>query len=176
MSDEFSSELKIPEERVAILIGTKGEVKKQLEEQTGCKLDISLDGEVIISSTDGLNVFTAQEIVKAIGRGFNPDVALLLLKPDYAFELVELKDIAGKSKNNLLRMKGRIIGEQGKARREIEHLTDTHLSIYGKTVGIIGEITGASLARQAIGMLIDGAMHKTVYRFLERKKKEILFG
>lgn len=176
MPEEYSSELKIPEERIAVIIGTEGATKKLIEEQTGCKLEISPDGDVIISCSDGFKMFAAQEIVKAIARGFNPDVALLLLKPDYAFELIELKDVAGKSRNTLLRMKGRIIGEKGKSRREIENLTDTHISVYGKTVGIIGEISGASLARQAIGMLIDGAMHKTVYRYLERKKKEIMFG
>ncbi|MBT7332607.1 RNA-processing protein, partial [Candidatus Woesearchaeota archaeon] len=31
---EFSYELKVPEERVAVLIGTDGTTKKQIEEQT----------------------------------------------------------------------------------------------------------------------------------------------
>ena len=32
------------------------------------------------------------------------------------------------------------------------------------------------LARQAVAMLLQGSMHKTVFQFLEKKKKEILFG
>ena len=174
--DEFSYEMKIPEERIAVLIGTDGETKKQIEEETGCLLDISKEGEVTISGDDGINLYTTKEIVKAIARGFNPKIALLLLKPDYAFELIELKDIAGKNKSTMLRMKGRIIGKGGKSREEIERLTNTYISVYGKTVGIIGEGTYTALARQAIGMLLDGAMHRTVYRYLEKKKKEILFG
>jgi ribosomal RNA assembly protein len=173
---EFSYDMKIPEERIAVLIGTDGETKKQIEDESGCSLDISKEGDVTIMGDDGIKLYTTKEIVKAIARGFNPKTALLLLKPDYSFELIELKDIAGKSKSTMLRLKGRIIGKGGKSREEIERLTGTYISIYGKTVGIIGDITYAALARQAIGMLLDGSMHRTVYRFLEKKKKEILFG
>ena len=67
---------------------------------------------------DGIKLFTAREIVKAVARGFNPDIALQLLKPDYTLDLIEMKEITGKSKNNLLRLKGRVIGKGGKAREE----------------------------------------------------------
>jgi ribosomal RNA assembly protein len=174
--EEFSYELKIPEERVAVLVGTDGQTKKEIEEQTGCKLDIDSEGAVTIYGDDGLKLFDAKNICKAIARGFNPKIALLLLKPDYSLELIELKDVAGKSKNELLRLKGRIIGKGGRSREEVERLTNTYIVVYGKTVGIIGEVSWSALARQAVGMLIDGAMHRTVYRFLEKKKKEMLFG
>ena len=121
-------------------------------------------------------MYTTKEIIKAIARGFNPKVALWLLKQDYAFEMIDMKDIAGKSKNMLERLKGRVIGKGGKSREEIERLTETYISVYGKTIGIIGEITQVSIARQAAAMLLQGSMHKTVYSFLEKKKKEILFG
>ncbi len=174
--EELVYEIKIPEERVAVLIGTEGETKKQIEEQAGCQLDISKEGDVTISGDDGLKLFTAKEIVKAVARGFNPNVALQLLKPDYTLEIIDMKDVAGKSKNTMQRLKGRIIGKGGKSREEIERLTETYISIYGKTIAIIGEVPQAALARQAIGMLLDGAMHKTVFRYLEKKKKEMMFG
>jgi ribosomal RNA assembly protein len=176
MSEEFSYELKIPEERVAVLIGTNGETKKLIEKQSGSELDVSKEGDVIITGEDGLKLYTTQDIVKAIGRGFNPKLALLLLKTDYAFEMINMRDIAGKSKNTMERLKGRVIGKGGRAREEMERLTDTNISVYGKTIGIIGETQQVQLARQAIAMLLEGAMHKTVYRFLEKKKKEMLFG
>ena len=175
-NDELFYEVKIPQERVAVLIGKEGETKKQIEELTKTKMDISAEGDVTLSGEDGLMLFTTKEIVKAVARGFNPKVALLLLKTDYALELVDLTDITGKSKSDLLRLKGRLIGKGGKSREEVERLTDTYVSIYGKTVGIIGEIDNVMIARQALGMLLDGAMHKTVYHFLEKKKKEQLFG
>ncbi len=174
--EEFSYELKIPEERVAVLIGTEGATKKKIEDITKSTLTISKEGDVTITGRDALLLYICQDIVKAIGRGFNPKIALLLLKTDYAFELIDMKVIAGKNRNTLERLKGRVIGKGGKAREEIERLTDTNISVYGKTIGIIGEQSHATLAREAVAMLLQGSMHKTVYSFLERKKKEMLFG
>ncbi len=174
--DEFSYELKIPQERVAVLIGKDGETKKDIEEQTGSKLQISKEGDVIITGNDGLKLYTTREIVHAIARGFNPRIALQLMKQDFAFEVIDLKDISGKNKNVMERLKGRVIGTGGKSREEVERLTDTYISVYGKTIGIIGEVSQVSLARQAVAMLLEGSLHRTVYRFLEKKKKEMLFG
>ncbi len=173
---EFSYELKIPQERVAVLIGKGGETKKEIEEATKSELDISKEGDVIIKGEDGILLYTTKEIVKAIARGFNPKIALLLLKPDYALEMIDMKDIAGKSKNTLQRLKGRVIGKGGKSREEIERLTECNISIYGKTIGIIGEINQVATARRAVAMLLQGSMHKTVYQFLEKQKKLMMFG
>src|SRR3989344_3957087 len=174
--EEYNYELKIPQERVAVLIGTNGETKKEIEKLTESRLEISPEGDVIITGSDGVMLYTTKEIIKAIARGFNPKVALLLLKQDYALEMIDLKDVAGKSKNMMERLKGRVIGKAGKSREEIERLTETRISVYGKTIGIIGETMQVSIAHQAIGMLLGGSMHKTVYQFLEKKRKEMVFG
>ena len=174
--DEFSYELKIPEERIAVLIGKDGETKKELESLTNSKIDVSAEGDVIIIGTDALLLYTTKEIVRAIARGFNPKIALSLLKTDYALEVIDMKDVAGKNKNTMERLKGRVIGKAGRAREEMERLTDTNISVYGKTIAIVGEVQQASIAREAIAMLLKGSMHKTVYSFLERKRKEILFN
>jgi ribosomal RNA assembly protein len=174
--EAFSYELKIPEERVGVLIGTDGEVKKEIEEATSSKLDISKEGDVTISGDDGLLLYTTKEIVHAIARGFNPKIALNLLKQDFTLEIINMKDIAGKSKNTMQRLKGRVIGKGGKAREEIERLTDCNISVYGKTIGIIGEQAQVMAAREAVALLLQGSMHKTVYNFLEKKKKEMIFG
>jgi ribosomal RNA assembly protein len=171
---EHQYELKIPEERVAVLIGTEGTTKKEIERETKSVLTISKDGDVTVHGTDALAVYTTKEIVRAIGRGFNPKIALLLLKTDYTLEMIDMTVIAGKNKNTMERLKARVIGTGGKARHEIEHLTDTHISIYGKTIGIIGEVDTVSIAREAVAMLLQGSMHKTVYQFLERKRKEMM--
>ena len=174
--EEFAYELKIPEERVAVLIGKDGVTKKEIEEASKSKLDISKEGDVIITGEDALLMYTTKDMVRAIARGFNPKVALLLLKTDYTLEIIDMKDIAGKSKNTLQRLKGRVIGKGGKSREEIERLTDCRISVYGKTVGIIGEVAQVTIAREAVAMLITGSQHKTVYTFLEKKKKEMMFG
>ena len=75
--EEFSYELKIPKERVAVLIGKKGEIKKQIEQATNTKLKIdSKEGDVEISGEDALKLYATREIIRAIGRGFNPEIAM----------------------------------------------------------------------------------------------------
>ena len=170
---EFSCELRIPKDRVAVLIGTKGAQKRKLEALTKTKIDVSSqEGEVIIQDKDALSIYSAKEIVRAIGRGFNPDIAQFLLKQDYAFELINIMDY-GKTKADLKRLSGRIIGHEGKARRTVEDLTGVHISVYGKTVALIGEITAVAMARKAIDALLAGAQHANVYRMLERQRREL---
>ena len=72
--------VKIPKERKGILIGTHGVVRKTHESELGVELEIDSEGEVSIYSTedqeDPLALWKARDIVKAIGRGFNPEKAL----------------------------------------------------------------------------------------------------
>ncbi|MCB9362276.1 RNA-processing protein [Candidatus Woesearchaeota archaeon] len=170
---EYSHELKIPKERIAVLIGKSGEEKKKLEEVTKTKLNVdSTEGDVTISGDDPITLFSAREMIKAIGRGFNPEIAILLLKQDYAFELINIQDYA-KTKNDAIRLKGRVIGSEGKSRRVIESLCEVYISVYGKTIGIVGELGMVSIARRAIESLLSGSPHANVYRWLERQRREV---
>jgi len=169
---EFMYLLRIPKERIAVLIGKNGETKKRLEQETNTRLRIdSKEGEVEVTGKDALGLYSSREIIQAIGRGFNPDFALLLLKQDFAFEQINITDYL-KSEDSMQRLKGRVIGQEGKARKYIEEMTQTHISVYGKTIGIIGETEDASIARQAIENLLKGSQHSNVYHWLEKKKKE----
>src|SRR3989338_2713910 len=171
---EFTYEIKIPKDRIAVLIGKSGETKKKIESETHIKLNInSKDCDVSISGEDALGLYTAREVVRAISRGFNPEYALQLLKSDYSFEVFNIIDYVGKNKNAILRLKGRIIGKEGKARRIIEELTEANLCVYGKTIGIIGEIENVSIARRAVQSLLSGAPHANVYKWLEHRRKEL---
>jgi ribosomal RNA assembly protein len=114
-----------------------------------------------------------REIVKAIGRGFNPDIAKLLLKQDFVLEIIEITDYTNKSKNSMLRLKGRVIGKEGKSRRLIEELTESSISVYGKTISIIGPSESVNLARQAVISLLRGSTHANVYKWLEKKRREL---
>lgn len=170
---EFRYELKIPKERVAVLIGKKGETKKEIEGVTKSKIEVdSNEGDVFITGPDGLGLYNAREVIKAVGRGFNPDVALLLLKPDYVFETINIKDYA-KTKNSELRLKGRVIGKEGKSRKTIEELTECYVSVYGKSIGMIGGADGVANARYAIDSLLKGSTHANIYKFLEKKRRDL---
>ena len=173
--DEFSYDLKIPEDRVAVLIGSNGKTKKDIEAATKTTLDIE-NGDVIVTGSDAMLLYTARQIIKAIARGFNPRIAMLLLKQDYALEVIDVSDYSGKSKNTLHRIKARLIGTEGKAQKEIEHLANVDISVYGKTVAVIGVVEDVTIGRQALELLIKGSMHKTVFQFLEKKRKQMMFG
>ena len=67
--------------------------------------------------------------------------------------------------------KGRIIGEGGKARLNIENLTNALITVYGRTVAIIGEPNQLRLAVDAISSLSSGSMHGPVYTKLESARR-----
>ena len=90
--------------------------------------------------SDPLGVWNANHIVKAVARGFNPEVALNLVNDDIYLEVIKLPLYIGKSKNALSRYKGRIIGQNGKTREIIMDMADVQMAIYGKTVSLIGEM------------------------------------
>ena len=78
--------MKIGKNRIAVLIGKNGETKRDIEESLGVQIILDSktgDCEVkpIIGHTkyNPLNIFTAQKVVNAINRGFNPVKAMKLL-------------------------------------------------------------------------------------------------
>ena len=169
---DYSYEFKIPASRIAVLIGKDGSIKKRLERETDIKITIdSEEGDVFLYGDDALNLYTVREIISAIGRGFNPDIAMQLLKPDFAMEQINLADYA-KTKNHMMRIKGRVIGSSGKARELIEELADCKISVFGKTVCIIGRIESVNLCRRAVDKLIRGSQHSKIYSMLERQRKD----
>lgn len=162
--------LKIPNDRIPVLIGTTGETKRKLYNRFKTNIDIK-DTEVSIEG-EPVNVFIVKQIIKAIGRGFSPDIAFLLEKDDYQLEVFEITKYTN-TKSSMARLKGRVIGRQGKSREKIEELTSSYISVYGKTVSIIARVEFLPLALEAVNMLLGGAKHSTVYKFLETGIKHI---
>jgi ribosomal RNA assembly protein len=169
---EFSYQIKIPKDRIAVLIGRKGEIKKQVEEATKTKIDVdSKEGEISVSGEDAIMLYTTRDLIRAIARGFNPEIAFLLLKQDYTLDMINLPEFDKPSQLN--RIKGRVIGTAGRTRTLIEEHTESYVSVYGKTICIIGMVENVIIARRAIEMLIKGSPHANVYRWLERMRKEL---
>lgn len=181
----FQHIVKIPRERIGALIGKRGKVKQEIEQKCSVKIEIDSDtGDAVISghgSIDRMELFRAVEIVTAIARGFSPQRASRLFEQPaeetdaIIYQLLDLREYAGKSPNALDRIRGRIIGEGGKSRRTLEELSGAYISVYGHSVGIIGTLREAKLASEAITMLAKGSMHKNVYNLLqEARRKEKL--
>jgi len=171
VDQEYSYELKITKDRIAVLIGTKGETKNELERITSCRINVdSAEGDVMLTGKDAVMLFALREVIKAVARGFNPDIAKQLLKQDYILEIISLNDYS-KEKSHQLRLKGRVIGIEGKSRHTIEELTESYISVYGKTIAIIGKIELVSICKRAVQSLLAGSPHSNVYKWLERQRK-----
>jgi ribosomal RNA assembly protein len=171
--------IRIPKDRIGILVGPEGKTKTYIENRLKIKLVVdSEDGGITIvlteEQTDPSMLLRAKDLVTAIGRGFAPEIAFRLINnEDDVFDLIDLRLVFGRAESDIQRIKGRIIGSEGKTRRLIEELTEANVTIYGHTVGIIGSYQEADAARNAVQMIIDGSEHKTVYKFLQRKRTEM---
>ncbi len=169
----FAYSIKVPKERVAVIIGQQGAVKRALQEHADLRLHIdSREGVVTLEGEDSIKLYAAQQVIKAIARGFNPDIAQLLLRQDYVLEQLKLTDYAN-TREAMQRLKGRVIGMKGKSRERIESLTECFVSVYGKTVCIIGPSDWANVAKRAVERLLEGQMHATVWKFLERMRRQL---
>lgn len=171
----MTEHIRIPLERIAVLVGPKGSIKELIEEKSTAVLNIDSDsGDVEIQDPeDSLKGMRAREVVHAIARGFSPEKALKLFdNENLMFETIDLSNIA-RTEKDLERIRGRIIGSGGKTRDYFENLTNTNISVYGKTVSLIGYPEQNTVARKGIDMLLEGAAHGPVYKFLEKKKTEL---
>ncbi|HEB37094.1 MAG TPA: RNA-processing protein [Thermoplasmatales archaeon] len=171
--------VKIPKERIGVLIGHDGKVKREIEKRSNTRLQIdSKLGEVQIDDStidDPLLALKIENIVRAIGRGFSPEHAFALFSDDAYFLLFDLRDYVGKKDTHMRRVKARIIGRNGRTKRILENMTDSFISVYGHTVCVITDMLYLDVIKTAIEMIISGSKHDTVYRYLQRKKKEIEF-
>ncbi len=171
--------IKIPGDRIGALVGPEGSVKATIEQKLSIGLLIdSQNGTVQITlppnAEDPTVLFRANEVVTAIGRGFAPNHAFRLLDDDdTVFEVINLRETVGRSQSDLKRLKGRVIGKEGKTRRIIEELSGANISVYGHTISIIGHADQAAIAGEAVRMLLRGSLHGTIYRFLHKKRKEL---
>ena len=169
---------RVPKDRIAVLIGSKGATRRKLEEAAGCRR-IQIDsesGDIDVTWPDAgefdpVKAMKLPDVIKAIGRGMAPEGAIQLLQDDWFFEMIDLRDYVGKRANQLRRIRSRVIGSQGKIRKIIESLTGSQITIYNSTVVIVGVGSGLSLARQAVEMLASGSEHGTVISMLEKGRK-----
>ena len=170
----MQQETRITQERIGVLIGKRGLTKREIEEKTNTRIQVdSEEGLVSIEGEDADGFIQAVETVKAIARGFSPERAAILLEdPDLYLEIIELSEYAG-SDSKIERIRGRIIGRDGRSRAQIQDMTATEISVYGKTVGIIGTVEQVKIAREAVEMLIKGVSHESIFSFLEKKRREL---
>jgi len=151
----------VPKERIKIIKDQK--TVKKLE--NSIKIKISFEENSVIIEGEGVELFQAKNIVKAIARGFSPEKAFRLLNEEETLEIIELTEFTDKKMKVI---KARLIGTKGKTRKLIENFSGCSVSVYGKTVCIIGNFEQMNIAREAIKMVIRGSKHSKVYGFLQQ--------
>lgn len=168
--------VKVPPDRLGVVIGVEGSVKREIMERMGVMMTIDSENSmVILESETGapINLMKAGEVVKAIAYGFPPEKAFRLMEDDQVLVIVDLKQIVGDSPNHLKRVKARLIGEKGRARRTLEEMTGTYIHVGDTYVAIIGDYERATVAKKAVEMLAEGRMHGTVYKHVDRMLREV---
>jgi len=167
----------IPHERIGVVLGREGAAKAEIERAFKVKLTVYSDSGTIEvtpadDNDDPSTILRAKDVVTAVGRGFSPERAMALVEDDVVLDVIDLRELFGKSESDINRVKGRVIGSEGKMRRLLEEMTEAKVSVYGSTIAMIGEFESVSAARQAIEMLLKGKQHSSVYKFLRRAKTE----
>jgi ribosomal RNA assembly protein len=167
----------IPHERIGVVLGRDGSTKAEIERAFKVRLKVSSDsGTIEVTPSDDNDdpstILRARDVVTAVGRGFSPERAMTLMDDDIVLDVIDLRELFGKNESDINRMKGRVIGSEGKMRRLLEEMTDARVSVYGSTISMIGEFESVTAARQAIEMLLKGKQHSSVYKFLRRTKSE----
>jgi ribosomal RNA assembly protein len=168
--------IRIPEERLAVLIGEKGSVKKSIEERANARLDIDVDDSSVTitapETEDPWGAMKAFDVVLAIGRGFSPQRAFRLFTGESYITVLDLKGVSGKrTKDAMHRIRSRLIGTAGKARTRLEELSGCSVSVYGSHVALIGATDELERGTRAMMMLLRGSEHSTVFGFLEGARK-----
>ncbi len=141
---------RIPQDRIAVLIGRKGATRRALEEATNSTLHIdSTSGDVSVVWNDEFDPIVRMkfpDVIRAIGRGMNPERALQLLNDDHHLMLYDMREYVGKNANQQRRIRSRLIGRNGRIRELI--------------------------AGQAIERLLQGAEHSSVLKHLETERRK----
>ena len=168
----FDKTIRIPIDRVGSVVGKSGKTKLWIEEKCHVNLDIdSRSGEIHISTGDEIsNPLLAVDLVQSIAHGFSKVNASNLLDEDKFLSIIDLTQYYKKSSNSMSRIKSRVIGQNGKARKVMEEISNTNIAVYGHSVSIIGSLEQIKLVENAINSLISGSQHKTAYDLLQKSR------
>jgi len=167
----------IPLDRLGVLIGKEGSTKNKIEHAFKAQIIIESENGIVdivpaSGSDDPTTILRARDVVVAIARGFSPERALKLTDDDIVLDIIDLRETFGRNERDIARLKGRVIGREGKIRRLIEEMTNAQVSVYGHTISMLGEFETVTAAREAIELLLKGKQHSTVYKLLRKIKSE----
>lgn len=137
--------------------------KKRLEKELAIK--ITNRGKEVYIDGNPEAEYIAEKVIEALNFGF-PFSTALLLKRDYLFEIINIKDHT--HRKDLARIKARIIGTKGKTLQTLSQLTKCYFELKNNSIGIIGDPEYIKNAQESMIHLIKGAKQANVYSYLEK--------
>jgi ribosomal RNA assembly protein len=162
--------------KIGLLIGKDGANKLKLEEAFNVTIEVKPDeGVAYIGPREGAtlyNVYMAEKALKAISIGFGIEEALLLKDDTYDLDVIDLREVA-RNREDLIRIKARVIGAGGRFRKTLEDMTGAKIVVGEKLIGIIGDFEQCKIAKEALTRLVSGQSHQAVMKFLERHSFEL---
>jgi ribosomal RNA assembly protein len=145
-------------------------ILKEVEKRGKVEIKINKDFNLELEGEGG-SVWIATQVLKALDFGFLPQQAYKLFSDNYFLELIDLELILSNPKA-IERLKGRIIGAGGRAKKTLQELSGAFVSISGNKVLLLGEFDDLQLGKEAVLRLLEGSPHTSVYAFLEKKNRE----
>ncbi len=137
--------------------------RKRLEQELNVKItnkknEISLEG-------DPNNEYLAEKVIEALDYGIPYSEALKIKKEDKSFEIINIKEYT--NQKNLVRVRGRIIGQNGKVLKTLSTLTDSSIELKENFIAIVTDTENMERLTRAIIAILKGAKHGAVYKELE---------
>ena len=164
--------VRIPEERASVILKNGKKDLRKIEDLLHAQIKASKAGEIEVSCADPLEELKTYEIIKAIGRGFCLQEALRLLEDNSGLQIISIKDYTN-TQDSIIRLKGRIIGKNGKIKQFLERELDINICVYGKTVSLIGNYNNIEIARQIVELLLKGGSYAAMRKLIEKNISNI---
>ena len=134
------------------------------------KVKLKIKEKIVSMEAEPENEFLASQVIEAINLGFSVPEALTIKGEENLFEKINIKD--NTKRKDMVSVRGRVIGKEGRALERLEGLTNCIISIHGNVIGIIGNVLDVKDARTALIKLINGSKHSNVYALLGKLKQE----
>jgi ribosomal RNA assembly protein len=154
--------IKIPEKEVSKI----SDCIPELEKKSNTKIEKK--GNVFYIEGEEAGEWNCEQVLNALCNGFPTKNAFKLFSDDYFTDEIDLESAMWRKEKALERIKGRIIGEEGKAKQTIEELTGAKMVVGDKKVFFIGRFDEVKNAKEAVLRLMEGAKHAQVYNYLKR--------
>lgn len=144
--------------------------RKKLEEILNVKINNS--GNEVSIEGEPHEEYIAEKVIDALNFGFPYSTAISIKTEDKIFETINIKEYA---KGNLERVRGRIIGKNGRVLKNLTNLTDCDLELKDNHIAIIGKDEEIERTIKAIISLLYGTKHSAVYGMLEKADREPIY-